>query len=318
MKKVALIASVLLLSAAAVFGQVERGITVINTVIRISPDDSSAKLGNMDRGREVVVLDHTRDWIKVEAEVTGTPLFLRNDDTPEGRTVTGWMQDKGIIRPNTPNGDQIVFGEATDSEQEASRRHGRRGAAQDALRLYALLAEFMPNSPVAAEALYRAGDIQWQIQKQEMQSRPSAKERDPYMREELDDSVMKKVIKKYPGTKWADLASFNMIDNKLCGDWQAAAKCPEKESDIYEKYVAEHPQSPNAAESLYNAAWRQAALIDIYKGDSKQNKADDAKRHALELCQRIMSQYANNLDWSTKAQRLIYLVNQGIPTFGNQ
>jgi len=31
---------------------------------------------------------------------------------------------------------------------------------------------------------------------------------------------MKLVIKKFSGSKWADLAAFHLIDNKLCGDWQ--------------------------------------------------------------------------------------------------
>ncbi len=318
MKRIALVISVVLLAAVSLFAEVERGISVVPVTIRLSPDESSGKLASMERGHEVVVLDRSRGWIKVEAEVTGTPLFLRNDETPGGRTVTGWMQDKGIIRPNTPNGDRIVFGEAADSEHEASRRRGRRGAADEAMRLYALLAEFMPDSPLAGEALYRAGDIQWQIQKAQLQQRPSSRERDPGMREQLDESLMKKVIKKYAGTKWADLAAFTLIDNKVCGDWQAEAKCPEKESDIYEKYAAEHTQSPAAPEALYNAAWRQAALIDIYKSDSNQSKAENAKKRATALCQRIMSQYGSNVDWSTKAQKLLYVVEQGIPTFGNQ
>ena len=70
------------------------------------------------------------------------------------------------------------------------------------------------------------------------------------------------LAKKFPNTKWADLAAFRMLDNKLCGDWLAQSKCPEMESALYEKYVAEHPQSPKAAEALYLAAWRQAALIE--------------------------------------------------------
>ncbi len=312
------LAALVLFASLAVAADFERGITIINIIVRVSPDESSAKLAEMDRGREVVVLDRTRGWIKVEAEVTGTPYLLRNDDTQPGRTVTGWIPDKGVIRPNTPNGDKILFGEAADSEREASRRRGRRGADQDALRLYALLAEFMPNSPLAPEALYRAGDIQWQVQKHDMLSRPSAKERDPYMREQLDETVMKKVMKKYPGTKWADLAAFNLLDNKVCGDWQAQAKCPEKESELYEKYVADHPQSPVAAEALYQAAYRQAALIDIYKTDGKQKNADEAKRRALSLCDRINSQFPNSVDWVADAQKLAYLLNEGIPTFGNQ
>ena len=317
-RRFALIISIVVFAALSASAQVERGITIIESVIRVTPDDSAAKLADMGRGRELVVMDRSRGWIKVEAEVNGIPQAFRDDDTPEPRTVSGWMVDKGVVRPNTTNGDRIVFGEAADSEMEASRRHGRRGAAQDAMRLYALLAEYFPNSPLAGEALYRAADIRWQIEKADAMSRPSAKERDPYLRSQMNEELMKKVIKKFPGTKWADLAAFSLIDNKVCGEWQGEAKCPEKESEMYEKYAAEHAQSSRAPEALYLAAWRQSALIEIYRTDSKPGKSDDARKRALSLAQKVIANYPNNIDWSTKAQRLLFLLEQGVPTYGNQ
>ena len=48
----------------------------------------------------------------------------------------------------------------------------------------------------------------------------------------------------YPHTRQADLAEFDLIDNKLCGDWQGSTKCPEKESEIYEKYADRAPRQP--------------------------------------------------------------------------
>ena len=151
----------------------------------------------------------------------------------------------------TPNGDKIVFGEAADSEDQASRRRGRRDAAQDAMRLYYRVYDLFPTSPLAAEGLYRAADIRWQMERSDVLTRPSARERDSYMRGQIDEEWMKLVIKKFPGTKWADLAAFHLIENKLCGDWQGASKCPEKEADMYEKYAKEHEQSPAAPEALY-------------------------------------------------------------------
>ena len=59
------------------------------------------------------------------------------------------------------------------------------------------------------------------------------------MREQLDDDEMKKIIKFYPHTPQAARAAYAMLDNKLCGDWQGQPKCPEKETDYYEKYAAE-------------------------------------------------------------------------------
>jgi hypothetical protein len=187
-------------AAAATF---ERGAVVRVAQIYLSPDTSSAKLAEMDRGREIIVLETSREWAHVEANLT------------EERTVTGWVLDKGVVRASTPNGDKILFGEAVDSEDQATRRRGRNGAAQDAMRLYYCVADYFPTSPLAGEAMYRSADIRWQLEKLDVSSRPSARERDSYLREGMEEKYMKEVIKKYPGTKWADLAAFHLIENKL-------------------------------------------------------------------------------------------------------
>jgi len=69
-----------------------------------------------------------------------------------------------------------------------------------------------------------------------------------------DDENMKLVMKKYPHTKWADLAAYNMIDNKLCGSWKGETHCPEKESELYEKYAREHPGVSAATVRRYLAS----------------------------------------------------------------
>ncbi|HET8826690.1 MAG TPA: hypothetical protein VFM77_16235 [Terriglobales bacterium] len=272
--------------------------------IYLTPDASSQKLVDIDRGREVIFLGTSGEWAHVEANVT------------EERIVTGWMQNKGLIQPSTPNGDQILFGEAVDSEDEASRPHGRRYAAQDALRLYAEVAELFPNSPIAAEGMYRSADIRWQIEKADVMSLPSAHEQESYLRKGMNEDYFKKVMKKFPGTKWAYLSAFHFIDNKLCGDWQGQSKCPAKEAEIYENYAKDYPQSPAMAEALYQAAYRWSALIEIYKTEENLKKSDEAKGRAVATAQRVISQ-APQSDWADRAQRLLYMVQQGIPTYGN-
>ena len=195
-------------------------------IIYISPDTSSAKLSNIGRGREVAVIERTPGWVHVVGTVDVTTSIEFGDEEQNDRNVTGWILDKGVITTTTPDGDKILFGEAFDSEMEASRRGGRRGAAQDAMRLYARIAEYFPASPLAAESLYRAADIRWQIEAEDAATRPSAKMRDPALRYQMDEQYMKKVIKKYPGTKWADLAAYRLIENKLCGDWEADGEMP--------------------------------------------------------------------------------------------
>ena len=282
----------------------EHGALVRVANIYLSPDVNSAKLAEIERGRDLVILESTRDWVHVEALLG------------EEKTVSGWVLDKGFVRSTNPEGDKILFGEAADAEDEASRRHGRRGADQDALRLYYRVYDFFPSSPLAGEGLYRAADIRWQVERAEVMSRPSARERDPIMREGMNEEWMKEVMKKFPRTKWADLAAFHLIENKLCGDWQGSSKCPEKEADHYEKYATERPASAAAPEALYLAASRRAALIDIYKTEEQKKKSDEARAKALTLTQKIVQQYPQS-DWAARAQALAFKVRQDVTTYGN-
>jgi hypothetical protein len=306
----------LLFSTSLAFAQSQRGTLISAEAIRVSPGADSAKLAEVGRGYDLAVLDHNSEWTQVEA-IMAQPLQQESDDEEEQdvKTITGWVRSKAVVSTATPDGDKIIFGEAASAEDQAARRIGQKDAAQDAMRLYYRVYDMFPNSPLAAEGLFRAADDRWQIDRQDVLTRPSAREREAYMRGQINDGGMRLVIKKYPGTRWADLAAFRLIDNKLCGDWQAASKCPEKESDIYEKYVKEHPQSPAAAEALYDAAWRQAALIDIYKTEANRKKSDQAKSRALDLTQKIVSQYPQS-DWGYRAQTLMFYVQQGVPTFG--
>jgi hypothetical protein len=306
-----------LLFTSSAFAQAQRGTLIHEETIRVSPSADTPKLGEAQRGHELIIIDSSRDWTHVEA-ILREPRKDADEDDPEaeGKTITGWVLSKGLVGMNTPNGDKIIFGEAVNSEDEASRRRGRRDAAQDAMRLYYRVYDLYPTSPLAAEGLYRAADIRWQMERSDIMTRPSAREREAYMRGQIDEEWMKLVIKKFGGTKWADLAAFHLIENKLCGDWQGASKCPEKESEMYEKYAREHDQSPTAPEALYDAAWRQSALIEIYKTEANQKKSDAAKSRALDLAQRIVSQYAQS-QWALRATTLIYYIQQGVVTYGN-
>ena len=292
---------------------IERGVMLRDGVIYVSPSTTSAKLSNIGRGREVAVMERSPGWVNV----VGTVQVSQDPENEADRNVTGWVEDKGVIMTTTPDGDRILYGEAFDCEMEASRRSGRPGAAQDALRLYARIPEYFPQSPLAAEAAYRAADIRWQIEAVDAQSRPSAKVRDPELHTQIDEEHMKRVMKKYPQTKWADLAAYHLIDNKLCGDWEGLPKCPETEGAIYLKYAEEHPQSPKAPEALYKAAWRYSTLIEIYKSSNQAKKSEEAMARSLDVAKKLIAQYPNDTDWSCRAQRLIYMVQNKMPTFGS-
>jgi len=299
------------------FADALRGTLVHEETIRVAPSADAARVGEATRGIELIILDTSRDWTNVEAIVRAPSNEEgATEDEAEGKAITGWVPKQALISSTTQDGDRIIFGEAADSEDQASRRRGRRDAAQDAMRLYYRVYDLMPASPLAAESLFRAADIRWQIERSDVMSRPSAHARESYMRGQMKEDWMKLVIKKYPTTKWADLAAFRLLENKLCGDWEGFAKCPDKEAELYENYAKEHPQSPAAAEALYNAAWRRAALIEIYKNEPNQKKSAESKDRAVALAQKIISQYGQT-DWSYRAQRLLFYAQQGIATYGN-
>ncbi|MFZ0538536.1 MAG: SH3 domain-containing protein [Candidatus Sulfotelmatobacter sp.] len=294
-----------------------RGTLVHEETIRVAPSTDAARVGEANRGNELIVIDTSRDWIHVEA-ILREPSNEEGatEDEAEGKAITGWLPSRSVVLSTTQDGDKVIFGEAVDSEDQASSRRGRRDAAQDAMRLYYRIYDLMPASPLAAEGLYRAADIRWQIERADVMTRPSARARESYMRGQMNEDWMKLVIKKYPSTKWADLAAFRLLENKLCGDWEGLSKCPEKEADLYEKYAKEHPQSPAAGEALYDAAWRRSALIEIYKTEPNQKKSAESKEQALSLAQKVVSQYGQT-DWAYRAQRLIFYIQKGVPTFGN-
>jgi len=310
-KRAAALAALVLATTCCAMAAIERGVIIREAEIYIAPDASSAKLSKVTRGRDVAVIERANGWANVVATTEVDP------DQETQKNVTGWVVDKGIITPTTEAGDQIVFGEAVDSEAEASRRGGRKGAAQDAMRLYAAVPEYFPSSALAGEAAYRSADIRWQIEAIDAATRPSSRSSDPSLKYQIDDHYMKQVIKKYPGTKWADLAAYRLLDNKTCGDWAAEAKCPELEANLYMKYVDEHPKSPKAPEALYKAAWRYASLIEIYKTNHDGKKSADSNARAIAAAKRIITQFPDNTDWAARAQRLLYMVQNGIPTFGN-
>jgi hypothetical protein len=290
------------------------------TWLYIAPDSGAQKVDKVQIGREMVVAEKSGPWLRVyantdvqEVSEKDAPLIGQPDDTPP--PISGWMEARGVVLDTTPNGDQVLLGEAANQEMLASDPRGPAHAAQSARLLYRRLAEMFPTSPQAPEGAWRAADILWQLQKADVSSRPSAKEQAAYMREGMDEEEMKKILKFYPHTRQADLASYELIDNKLCGDWQGQPKCPDKESESYEKYASEHPDGPKTAQALYQAAWRQAVLVDMYGADGSDKKADNAKSRARDLAARLKDKFPQT-DYAARAAALVYKLDQGIPVYG--
>src|SRR5579859_2599014 len=156
----------------------------------VTADLQAQKVGRVQIGREMVVAEKSGDWLRVyantdveEEHTSDAPIFDTAETPPP---ISGWMQAKGVVIENTPNGDQILMGAGAEQESLANDPRGPVNAARTAHLLYRRLVEMFPNSPLDAEAAWRAADILWQIQKSDAASRPSAKEKDPYMREQMD------------------------------------------------------------------------------------------------------------------------------------
>jgi hypothetical protein len=289
------------------------------TWLYIAPDTSSQKVDRVQIGREMVIAEKSGPWLRVYANTDiqemhdkDAPLIGEDSAPPP---ISGWMEARGVVVETTPNGDLVLMGEAANQESLAENPRGPVNAAQSAGLLYRRLAEMFPNSPLAAEATWRAADIQWQIQKADASSRPSAHEKQAYLRDQMDEYEMKQILKLYPHTRQADLAAFALIDNKLCGDWQGQAKCPEKEAEYYEKFAAEYPDGPRTAQALYQAVYRLAVLKDMYSADGSDNKSEAAHTHARELAAKLKEKFPAT-DYAARAASLVYKLDEGIPVYG--
>ncbi len=298
-----------------------RATVLRETWLYIDPDTTSQKETHVQVGREMVVVETSGPWLRVYAN-TDTQQDQNSDDTPwigsEDSTpppISGWVQAKGVVIENTPSGDQILMGAAANEEALASDPRGPANAAKSAQLLYRRLVEMFPNSPLAPEAAWRAADIRWQLQKADIATMPSSKDRDPEMREQMNEDYLRKVIKLYPHTRQADMAAFDLIDNRLCGDWQGQEKCPEKESEIYEKYAEEYPDGPRTAQALYEATYRQAVLADMFEADGNDKNSNSAKQHVHELAAWLMKKFPDT-DYATRAEALAFQLDQGIPVYG--
>jgi hypothetical protein len=295
--------------------------TVVHVAnLYVQADESADKVSSVAPGRELVVAEHSGKWLRVfantDVEVVSqadAPVF---GNETNAQPISGWILDKGVVSVDTPKGDEILFGEAVSTEILASQPHPPPDAAQSARRLYRMVVDIFPQSPRAAEAMWRAADIRWELQKADSFSRPSAHEKENYLREQMDETEMKKIQKLYPHTKWADLAAFDMLDNKICGDWQGSEKCPEKEAELFTKYADEHPDSPKAAQALYQAAWREASAGDMYQADNDDKKSGEARAHAKDLATRVEMKYSDS-DYAARAAGLVYKMEQQIPIYGS-
>ena len=57
-------------------------------------------------------------------------------------------------------------------------------------------------------------------------------------------------------------------------------------------------------------------IVELSRLGEQAKKSEEAKAKATALGQKIVGQYSQS-DWGARAQRLLYVIQQGIPTYGN-
>jgi outer membrane protein assembly factor BamD (BamD/ComL family) len=297
-----------------------RATLVHPAIVYITADDSAGHLAEVDPGHEVVVIERNGAWVRVFAN-TDTPDKEDDADQPEFSAdaptpESGWIHDKGIVTAATKDGDAILYGMAANLEDLAAEPHAPKDAAEEAHLLYKRVAEYFPDSPLAAEAMFRAADVRWQLDKADISTLPSAKEQEAYLRPQIYEGDMQKVMKLYPNTKFAALAAFELLDNKLCGDWQGLPKCPEMEAVLFEKYADRYPESPKAAQALYEATYREGVLVEMYQVQEEKKRSEAAAQAAVGLAAELAQRFPQS-DYAARAASVAYRVQQGIPVYGN-
>jgi hypothetical protein len=245
--------------------------------------------------------------------VEEAPEFGPNEEvTP----ASGWVKDKGLVTPKTADGDAILYGAAANLEDVAERPHAPKDAASGAHLLYRRVYEYFPASSLSGEAAFRSADIRWQLEKQDNSTLPSSKEQDAYLRPQLYEGELKRVLKLYPQSDQAAEAAYDLLDNKLCGDWQGLPHCPELEADLYLKYADHWQSSPKAAEAMYNAVYRWGVLVTMYDVQDERKRSQAAADRVQKLVADMRKDYANS-DYTRRAESLAFRVQQGLSIYGN-
>ena len=129
----------------------------------VTADTSAPPIATVTPGHEVVILAHNGPWVNVfantdskeDADPDSQPEFTDPGANPD--PSSGWIKDVGVVGPATPNGDTLIFGYAAELEAQAAQPHPPQGAAEAAHLLYQRLAEYYPDSPMAARGCVPGG-----------------------------------------------------------------------------------------------------------------------------------------------------------------
>src|ERR1700748_489892 len=165
------------------YDRAARATVLHDAIVYVASDADSQKISLVTPGHEVVVIERSAPWVKVFANTDVNDEANEDDrnkpefsDDANVTPASGWIRDKGVVGPNTPGGDAILFGSPANCEEEEAHPHAPKGAAGAAHLLYKRVAEYFPDSPLAPEAAWRSADIRWQLGEFHITTLPSAKE----------------------------------------------------------------------------------------------------------------------------------------------
>ncbi len=298
-----------------------RATVLHNASVYAAADSADPPIATVTPGHEIVVNQKNGPWLSVfantdekEEDPDNKPEFT--DPNTQPQPSSGWIRDKGVVTPKTPQGDILLFGMAADLEAQAAEPHAPKDAAESASLLYRRVWEYYPESSLSAEAAFRSADIRWQMEKVDNSTLPSAHEQDAFLRPQIYEGQLKRVIKNYPNSPDAAKAAFDLLDNKLCGDWQGLPKCPEMETTLYVKYADRYPGGPKSPEALFDAAYRQGALVTMYLVDDNRKRSEQAAGNCQSLADRMLKEYPQS-DYTNRAQSIAFRVKQGISVYGS-
>ena len=213
------------------YDRAARATLLHDAIVYVAADPETQHISLVTPGHEVVVVERSGPWVKVFAN-TDAADDQDEDQKPDfgedqnATPASGWIRDKGVVNPSTPEGDAILYGAAANFEEMASQPHAPKGAAAAAHLLYRRVAEYFPDSPLAPEASWRSADVRWQIDRLDIKSLPSAKEQDASLRPTIYEGELKRVIKKYPGVEVRGHGSFRDAGQQAVRRLAGSAQVP--------------------------------------------------------------------------------------------
>ena len=102
-----LLGTALLLSSRFAVAQAPRGTLVHEETIRVTPSADAARLGDVLRGHELVILENGHDWVHVEA-ILSQPHHEEGatEEEEQGKTITGWLPSRAFVSATTQDGER--------------------------------------------------------------------------------------------------------------------------------------------------------------------------------------------------------------------